>query len=94
MAGTDIILGYFEKGIGDGVIKEFNAIGNFRPKVDKAQDIYDTGITRKDGRIILKFKRKFTLPSEVRFSMPTYYNIFTYRKVASTSTSLLVARLG
>ena len=69
MFGTDIILGYFDKSI--GVIKEFYAIGELRPKEDNSQEIYDTGITKKDGRIILEFKRKFTLSSEVSFSMPT-----------------------
>ena len=74
MFGTDIILGYFDKSI--GVIKEFYAIGELRPKEDKSQEIFDTGITKKDGRIILEFKRKPKLSSEVSFSMPTYLQFF------------------
>ena len=75
MFGTDIILGYFDKSI--GVVKEFYAIGELRPKEDKSQEIYDTGITKKDGRIILEFKRKLKLSSEVSFSMPTYLNFLS-----------------
>ena len=76
MFGTDIILGYFDKSI--GVIKEFYAIGELRPKEDKSQEIFDTGITKKDGRIILEFKRKLKLSSEVSFSMPTYLQQIFY----------------
>ena len=77
MFGTDIILGYFDKNIGfDGVIKEFYAIGELRPKEDKSQEIFDTGISKKDGRIILEFKRKFKLSSEVSFSMPTSFYLY------------------
>ena len=54
MNGTDIILGYFDKN-SNGVIKDYYAEGQ-KVKEDTSQDIFDTGIVRKDGITNLKFK--------------------------------------
>ena len=66
MNGTDIILGYFDKN-SNGVIKDYYAEGR-KIKEDKSQDIFDTGIVRKDGITILKFKRKIVTSDMVSLS--------------------------
>ena len=67
MNGTDIILGYFDKN-SNGVIKDYYAEGR-KIKEDKSQDIFDTGIVRKDGITILKFKRKIITSDMVSLSI-------------------------
>ena len=67
MNGTDIILGYFDKN-SNGVIKDYYAVGR-KIKEDKSQDIFDTGIMRKDGITILKFKRKIITSDMVIMSI-------------------------
>ena len=67
MNGTDIILGYFDKN-SNGVIKDYYAEGR-KIKEDKSQDIFDTGIVRKDGITILKFKRKIVTSDMVSLSI-------------------------
>lgn len=65
MNGTDIILGYFDKN-NNGVVKDYYSEGQ-KVKEDKSQDIFDTGIARKDGSTILKFKRKIVTSDKVIF---------------------------
>ena len=65
MNGTDVILGYFDKS-SHGVIKDYYAEGQ-KVKEDTSQDIFDTGIVRKDGITILKFKRKIVTSDKVIF---------------------------
>ena len=69
MKGTDIIMGYFdEKDV--SVIKDFHATATIgTPKVDKSQDLISSKLTKKDGFVMLQFKRNIVSSDKVSISV-------------------------
>ena len=90
MNGTDIVLGYFDKN-SNGVIKDYYAEGR-KIKEDKSQDIFDTGIVRKDGIKILKFKRKIVTSDTVSLSIWLIWLKFVFSKKATKIDEIFLHR--
>ena len=70
MKGTDIIMGYFDEEKNIDVIKDFHATATIgTPKVDKSQDLISSKLTKKDGFVMLQFKRNIVSSDKVSISV-------------------------
>ena len=65
-----IIMGYFDEEKNIDVIKDFHATATIgTPKVDKSQDLISSKLTKKDGFVMLQFKRNIVSSDKVSISV-------------------------